>query len=225
VTHDELPEAVRRFVLRAQAGAPPPQLVRLGQAGEMQLKPGRWLRFRASQEVRPDRVEFSWHARFRLAPGLAVHVRDWYRDGEGGLEARLLGVIPVARASGPETARSEAMRYLAELPWCPHAIANNHALEWREADDRSVEVATAVGSWRAAVTLRFDEAGDIVGAAAPDRPRQEGGRFVERAWSGEFSEYQELGGVRVPGRADVRWELPDGPFTYFRGRITNLELV
>lgn len=190
----------------------------------MQLKPGRWLSFEATQEVRVDRVEFAWRARFSLAPLLSIRVRDWYRDGEGALEGRLLGLIHVARAAGPATARSEAMRYLAELPWCPHAILGNGELEWRALEPNAVEVATRVGSAEAAVSLRFDEAGDIVGAFAPDRPRQEGTQFVERPWSGAFGDYRELGGVRVPTRAEVAWELPDGRFTYFRGLVTGLEL-
>ena len=29
---------------------------------------------------------------------------------------------------------------------------------------------------------------------------------------------------RLPTRAEVSWELPDGPFTYFRAQVTGLEL-
>jgi hypothetical protein len=116
------------------------------------------------------------------------------------------------------------MRYLAELPWFPHAILGNSELEWRELEPRAVEVATRIGSAEAAVTLRFDEAGDVAGVSAPDRPRQEGSRFVERPWSGAFGDYEELGGVRVPTGAEVAWDLPDGRFTYFRGRVTDLRL-
>lgn len=33
-----------------------------------------------------------------------------------------------------------------------------------------------------------------------------------------------LGGVRVPTTAEVGWDLPEGRFVYFRGRLTGLEL-
>lgn len=225
MTSDELPPAVRNYVRRAvpNQGALP-RLVRFTQTGEMQLKPGRWLSFEAVEEAQVDRVEFLWRARFSLAPLVTIRVRDWFRDGDGGLEARLFGLVPVARATGPETARSEAMRYLAELPWFPPAIVGNPELGWRELDAGSVEVATGVGDSEAAVTFRFDEAGDIASAFAPDRPRQEGSRFVDRPWSGTFADYEDVGGLRVPTRTEVSWELPDGRFTYFRGRVTGLEL-
>ncbi len=223
---EDLPEAVRRYFRRAlPSPGPLPSIVRITQTGEMQLKPGRWLPFEATQEARVGRVEFAWRTRFALAPLIGVRVNDWFREGEGGLKGRLFRFIPVARATGPETARSEAMRYLAELPWFPPAILGNDDLEWRELDHNTVEVATGVGYSEAAVTLRFDKAGDIVGAFAPDRPRQEGKLFVERPWTGSFADYRDLGGVRVPTRAEVRWELPDGLFTYFRARITGLDLV
>ena len=222
----DLPEAVRRYVRRALPNRGPlPGIVRITQTGEMQLKPGRWLPFEATQEAQVGRVEFAWRARFALAPLIGVRVNDWFREGEGSLEGRLFGVIPVARATGPETARSEAMRYLAELPWFPPAILGNDDLAWRELDHASVEVATEVGSSEAAVTLRFDEAGDIVAAFAPDRPRQEAKAFADRPWTGSFADYRELGGVRVPTRAEVSWELPNGPFAYFRAQVTTLELV
>jgi hypothetical protein len=38
--------------------------------------------------------------------------------------------------------KGEAMRYLAELPWLPQAMVANQELEWRQIDDRTVEVAT-----------------------------------------------------------------------------------
>ena len=201
-----------------------PASVRFTQSGEMQLKPGRWSRFEASQEARVDRVQFSWRARFALAPLLSIRVQDWYRDGDGALEARLLG-IRVAQSAGAETARSEAMRYLAELPWFTHAVLVNRELEWRELGANELEVSTGGASTRATIRLSFDEKGEIVRVFAPDRPRQEGKRIVERPWEGSFADYRPLGGVRVPTAAEVVWQLPDGPFPYFRARVTGLEVV
>jgi hypothetical protein len=123
------------------------------------------------------------------------------------------------RASGEDVARGEAMRYLAELVWVPQAFVSNRALEWREVDESSVEVATRVGPERVAVTLRFDDAGDIVAMSA-ERPRRVGKMVVDTPWSGVFANYRELDGVRLPTTGEVSWLLPDGPFTYFRCTLT-----
>jgi hypothetical protein len=37
-----------------------------------------------------------------------------------------------------------------------------------------------------------------------------------------FGDYVKLGGISVPGGAEVSWELPEGPFTYWRGEVASL---
>jgi Family of unknown function (DUF6544) len=216
---------VADYVLRAlPAPGPAPGQVRLVQTGEMRMKPdGRALRFDAIEELSVDEVAFSWRASAHVAPLVSMHVVDQYRAGTGLLSARLLG-IPVVRARGPEVDVAEAMRYLAELAWVPHAAKLNRNLEWREIEDDVVEVSTPVERKRVAVRLRFDTNGDILAAFAT-RPRVDGRRIVESRWLALFGEYDELSGIRIPTRAEVRWELADGPFIYWIGRITALDLI
>ncbi|HZT53850.1 MAG TPA: DUF6544 family protein, partial [Gaiellaceae bacterium] len=196
---ETLPAPVRRYVERAvRTREETPRRVRLRQVGELQQRPGRWLPFEARQEIAVPRVEFAWQARFALAPLLSLHVRDWYRAGEGGLDGRLWKLIPVLRGHGPAFARSEAMRYLSELPWAPHAMAANRELAWRAVDAATVEVATSVDGVEAAVHLHLDAEGDIAGASSPARPRMVDGGTVDTPWYGRYGDYAELGGVRVP---------------------------
>ena len=133
-----LPALVRRYLERSlSAGGRVPGLVRIGQEGEMRQRPGgRAMRFSAVEELAVGRIAFSWRARFPLA----IRVFDGYSGGRGKLEARVLGV-PVMRQSGSEVAAGEVLRYLAELPLVPWAMEHNAELEWRELDERSVEVA------------------------------------------------------------------------------------
>jgi hypothetical protein len=221
----KLPALVQRYVERTlPPGGSLPKLLRITQTGEMWQKPGgRALRFTAVEELAVGEVAFSWQAWFRMAPLISFRVHDWYRAGEGGLGARLLG-LPVMSSRGVEVAQGEAMRYLTELPWVPHALVANRQLSWRELDATSVEVATRVVEATVAVRLEFDGAGDIVGAFADARPRREGKANVPTPWTGDFSAYDVVGGIRMPTRGEVRWELPEGPFTYWRGKVTEIEL-
>jgi uncharacterized protein DUF6544 len=52
-----------------------------------------------------------------------------------------------------------------------------------------------------------------------------GKAFERRRWGGEFGEYTDFGGTRLPAFGEAWWELPEGRFVYWRGRITTLELV
>lgn len=222
----ELPGPIRRHLERALAeGGAAPGQVRIAQEGTMWQKPGgRELRFAAEQRIAVDRVAFSWRARFPLLGPLALDVADGYADGAGQLVVRALGV-PLQRQRGPETTAGEALRYLAELPWAPHALAANRELEWRELDDRRAEVAATVAGKRLAVELELDGAGDVVRCSSRQRLLRIGKRWEPTPWAGEFSAYEVLGGVRIPTRAEVSWKLDDGPFVYWRGAVTELELL
>lgn len=222
----EPPELLRPYVERAlPQQRPVPRKVRITQEGEMWQKPGaRAMRFTAVEEFAVERIGFAWQARFPLIPLVAMKVVDEYADGNGQLVARLLG-IPVMRQRGPETAVGEALRYLAELPWVPQAIAVNRELRWRELDGREIEVATTVAGQQVAVRFEFDASGDIVRASTDARPRPVGKTFVATPWGGTFGGYEVVAETRIPTRAEVRWDLPEGPFVYWRGRVTSLESI
>jgi hypothetical protein len=212
---------VQRYVERnLPEGALNRQPIRFSQVGEMQLKAGRWSPFRAEQGMAVDHVEFSWRAAFRLLPLVSIRVRDWYRAGAAGLDVRLWGLFRVVHGRGPEIARGEAIRYLVELPLAPQAMALNTELDWRVLDESTVEVTTLIDGQRVVARLHFDAAGDIDAASAPARPRSVGKETVDTPLRGVYGEYRDFAGVRVPTTAEVSWLLPDGPFTYFRCRIT-----
>ncbi len=191
----------------------------------MRLKPrGRWLRFRAVEELAVAEVAFTWRARFPLVPLLWLDVVDAYERGTGELAGRLWGRVRLMHDAGPALDEGEALRYLAELPWAPHAMAANPALEWRQVGPQAVEVRTRVGAAALTARLHFDAAGDIVASSAV-RPRPVGRHTAATRWGGRFAGYATLGGVRIPTRAEVGWQLSEGPFTYFRGHVVDLTLT
>ena len=216
-----LPTLVQRYLDRVVSpDAPLAGQVLLRQTGEMFRKPGaRAMHFTATERLAVDRVAFSWVARFRIAPLLSLVVRDGYAHGRGMLNVRALGFSLQTR-SGPEVDVGEAYRYLAELPWVPYALAANQDLEWRHVDERTVDVATAVGDRRPAVRIEFDAAGDIVRCSADGRPRDADGSSVPTRWGGELSQYTPLDGMRIPTYGEVYWDLAEGRFVYWRGHIT-----
>jgi hypothetical protein len=95
-------------------------------------------------------------------------------------------------------------------------------LSLRQTDARRVEVSAHVSETLASVTLRFNDAGDIIEVSTPDRPRLVEGRSVPTPWGGAFSEYRALNGLRIPVRGVVWWDLPQSRFEYWRAEITSV---
>jgi hypothetical protein len=168
-------------------------------------------------------VAFTWRARFPIAGPLALTVTDELAGGAGRLRVSLLG-IPLQTQRGPETSVGEAMRYLAELPWAPHAVLANRELEWRPVDDRTLEVSCPVAGMTAAVRWTFDAESDPVRVTGM-RPMPVGKAFLLTRWGGDFAEYTAVAGTRIPARGEAWWELSSGRFVYWRGRITALEAL
>jgi hypothetical protein len=194
-------------------------MVRLRQSGRMrQAAGGRWMPFRAGQNISLRACAFSWIA--RTGPAGLLRMRDALVQGQGELSVTAFGLIRIAgRRGGAELTRGELMRYLAELAWAPDAILLNQAVGWRvEAADRMVAFA-GEGAERAEVTLQLNGEGRIASAFAPDRPRALGDGFVPMPWRGQFSDWRRIGGRWLPTRGAVGWEAQGEPPVSWEGRI------
>ena len=118
---DSLPDPVRRYLRRAIApGTPPAAAVRLRMHGQIRLR--RWWPFRAEQVISPARGMI-WQASVRMGC-LPVRGFDRLLDGEGAMRWKLLGLVPLVHASGPDITRSAAGRMAAELIWLPPALGD-----------------------------------------------------------------------------------------------------
>lgn len=220
-----VPPIVRSYLRRAVSDRPAPKVVCLTQSAEIRRGPSdAWRPLTARQLIAIHEPGFVWIARMQVAPLLSARVLDCYESGNGLLEARLFGSLRLARDAGPETSKGELMRYLAELPWAPHAMLHNPFLVWREIDPSTIEVSAESTGGRARVRLTFQN-GDVVRADAEDRPRLVGGRTIPTRWVGQCFDYREIDGCRVPTRAVVSWFLESGPFDYFRCSLTAWRLI
>ena len=193
-----VPAIIRAFVRRATRETPVPNTVWLRQWGEMRASlRGSWQPFTAEQVIGIHQPGFAWLARMQVAPLASARILDCYVDGEGLLEARLCGSLPLARAAGPQADKGELMRYLAELAWAPHAMLHNPQLSWREIDATTVEVSAESQAGAARVRLIFEN-GDIARVEADDRPRMLGRRIIPTRWQGRCCDYREVNGLSYP---------------------------
>jgi hypothetical protein len=171
-----LPPTVRRFVERNVPEGALPTVTRVSQRGRMWKAAGsKPMRFTAVAEYGVRRLEFSWRAKFPVVGPMAwLSIVDAYDETGGRMDGRIWGLVPFMRTHGDDVEVGEESRYLSELPWKPHSIIGNQDLEWREAGERVVAVATHVGPRPVKLTFEFDGEGDISSCFMPDRPRQVG---------------------------------------------------
>jgi hypothetical protein len=220
---DGLPDPVRRY-LRASI-APGTRLAtaaRLGMRGQIKL--GRWIPFQGEELLAPH-LGFHWSAR---AAGV-VGGFDRYADGEGQLRWKLLGVLPLMTASGPDLSRSAAGRVVGEAMWVPTALLPRFGVEWSVADDHHLTARWRIDTHQAALELVIDDQGRLRQGVFqrwgdPDRT----GSFGLHPCGGAATAYATFGGVSVPSGGRAGWfygtdRWAEGEF--FRYQLTALELV
>lgn len=217
-----LPPQVAGFALRNGGKVGAGHLaIDLVQRADLRMKRGGlFAAFTACQRIAVGQTGFVWQARRRLGPLTLLRVADILVEGDGRLEARLFGALTVLRADGVETTLAEAYRYLAELPWAPDAILGNAELAWRMVgpDAAEVKLDTRVGTAR--VTFLFDASGDITSMEARERPaRDSAGRPVRYDWRGQYGDYQDFAGRRLPAYGEVGYAYPEGYEVYYRSRL------
>lgn len=122
---------------------------------------------------------------------------------------------------GPEVTRMQLVRSLAELPWKPQFALAQPELKWSDTGDTTFQVRTATGNQEISVSFELNRDGEIVGASS-NRHYDVPDGFIEAPWRYDFSDHREYEGIRIPASAVATYEKADGPWEYWRGRITSM---
>jgi hypothetical protein len=204
-----LPEAARRYLLHALApGAKLSRAVRLHMHGTIRLGDA-WHRFEAEQVLRWDRG-FVWRASVRKG-AMPIVGSDRWLDGEGAMRWKLLGVVPVLKASGPDVTRSAAGRLHIESTWAP-AVFLDPGVRWA-GQDTSHARATVVAHGEASdLELTIDEAGAVVSSKMPRWGNPEGGAFHYADFGAFVDDERTFDGVTVPTVLRAGWFFGDERF-------------
>lgn len=216
-----LPDLARRyFEASIVAGSPLVLAARFEMRGR--IKVGRWLPFRAREELAPHRG-FVWAAR---AAGV-ITGSDRYAHGEAVMDWKLGGVLTVMHAEGPDVSRSTAGRVAAESVWLPGSLLPRFGVSW-EADGEHglvasyrmdgvpVELHLDLDDRALIRSLWFERWGD------PDST----GSWGWHRFGGDFSAHRTFGSVTVPSAGRLGWHVGtprwrDGEF--FRYELTGME--
>ena len=218
--------AVRYFAFALTPGQPLIRRARLKWSGEFLMRTGgAWSPFTAEQHYTVRPPGFVWDAAIRMAPLLAVRVRDGYVDGEGAMHARVAGLVPVVDQHGtPEMAAGTLGRYLAEAVWLPTALLPSEGVTWTPVDDSTARATLSDRGTTVWIDFHFGAQGEIV-RASTDRYRDVNGTAVLMPWVGHFREYKRVRGVMLPTAGEAEWVLPEGRLPYWRGRIASVEYL
>lgn len=216
-----LPAPVRRyFVAAIDDGTPLATTVRLQMRGRIRL--GRWIPFTARQVLAPHRG-FLWDAR---AAGVITGY-DRSIGGIGEMDFRLLGIVTVMHAEGPDIDRSAAGRAAAEAVWLPTALLPRFGVEWTADDARHLRARFTVGDVPVDLRLTIDADGHPVDVVFDRWGDPDGaGAFGWHRFGGEITRTQRAGALTLPTEGRLGWHYGTPRWQehgeFFRYRLTRV---
>lgn len=214
-----LPGPARRWLSHAIApGSPLWRTVELSMRGQIRI--GSWRPFTARQVLTPPEG-YVWAAATQMA-GLPVTGYDRLSSGTAEMRWRLLRLIPVMTAAGPDITRSAYGRLAGEIALIPTAFGHATWTQGRRAG-------TAVATWHhgedtETAELHVGQDGRLLEVVV-DRWGNPGGQPFGRCPFGVLVEAESrFGGIAIPSAFRAGWwwgtsRQDEGEF--FRARITS----
>lgn len=176
--------------------------VRLRMHGAIKLKDA-WCPFEADQVIRWPRG-FVWRARVKMK-GLPVLGSDRSVDGKGAMRWRLLGLVPIVTADGPDISRSALGRLQIESVWLPTALLGAD-VAWTASDSAGVAANLRLGNYAAPLNLSIEPDGRLRSALIVrwgNLEKQQG--FREYPFGGIVSDQKTFDGITIPTTLRVGW--------------------
>lgn len=221
-----LPEAVQRYLrVTGTVGQPRVHHFTAAWRGRIRATPDDpWMEFTAEQHnfiAEPARF-FVMDARKSVLP---VDVFHAFSGGTASMRVRLLSLVPLVDASGPELDRAETVTIFNDLCLLAPAALIDPAIRWQAIDARSARAEYTVGSNTISAVLVFSDAGELVDFVSDDRlaASPDGTRFTRQRWSTPVRDYRRFGPRRVSTRGEGRWHPPAGEFVYLEIELLDLQ--
>jgi hypothetical protein len=215
----DLPEPARRYLTRnISPGTPLWESVQLSMRGTIKI--GAWRSFTASQVVAQP-GGYIWAANARLF-GVPVIGYDQLAGGTGQMRWRLLDLIPVVTANGPDVTLSAAGRLASEIALLPTAF---HSAVWTAAGPDTAVATWGAGPEEQRVELRLGPHGELRDLLIQRWGNPDGEPFGRYPFGVTVQQERTDRGVTLPAVLSAGWwrgtdRQAAGEF--FRARITGV---
>lgn len=222
---DTLPLTVQKWLKANGAHAKDPiKSVRLKQSGLMKLKPeqAKWIAVEAEQQTVIDPPSFLWTVEMKPNPLLRIAGRDSFQDGKAQMLIKLAALVPVSQVSdNAKTNESALQRFLMEMAWYPAAALSPH-VTWKDVDETTAEATMSYKGITGSAAFHIDEQGNLVKVVA-SRFKDSDEQAQRYPCVATIKSTIEVDGFKVPSEIEITWLLEDGPFTWYKFKVHDIE--
>ena len=191
------------------------------QSGYLLTEPGGdTLQFKADQISSTLSPEFVWQNTIFMRAGIPIDGRDILINGKGEMKIRLLGIFPVANASGKEIDQGSLLRYLGEISLMPAAAMSNF-IHWEAVDSVTAKAWIANKEQEVTGVFHFNKEGDFVSFTAERYFMAENETPRLEEWEARVVPgcYKLVNGIRRPYKLEISWNLKAGKWRWMELEI------
>lgn len=218
-----LPAPVRRYMeWTGVVGKPWIRTAYIRQSGH--FRQGRdkpWMPMTAEQVFSVDPPGMVWKASFKMYGLPLMKARDSYKDGQGHMFGKAAGLFTIFDDRSEKLTLGTQTRYMSEMIWFPIAYLSDY-ITWTAVDDHSADVAMTDHGRTVSGRMFFDDLGRPT-TFETMRYMGNGDVYTLTPWHTPNLEYGVRGGLNIPVRGTVGWDLPDGELTYGDFSIVSVE--
>ncbi len=209
-----LPGSVQGYLRESGVvGTVRPRSMRITFEGGIRSFDGPWMPFTSVQTNRFDEpARFFWiDATMKGLPTKGLHA---YENGKATMLIKLLGVVPVMEAQGPEMDQAETVTWFNDLCiYAPGALVDQR-ISWEAVDEHSAKATFTNDGRSISAILLFDEEYRLVDFISDDRYAMADGEAKPLRFSTPLRDHRSMDGLMLPGHGEAVWHRPDGPFVY-----------
>jgi Family of unknown function (DUF6544) len=224
VTEDDLsglPEPTQRYLrFMGVVGRPRDWSFRAHVHGRFRRSPGdRWMPCETWQYNSGVEVARIFLARARIAGLLSMTAQDTYLRGRGQMTGKLLELVTVVDAKGPEFDVGELVVYINDAVLMAPSFLLGPRTSWSAVDDESFDLTFSDGEHRVSARVFIDERGAVRDFTSMDKLAALPGSLVAALWHTPIEGWQSLEGRQLPTRGSAMYDLEEGPFPYIEFAI------
>jgi len=220
-----LPEPVQRYVrLSGVVGQPRIRNFHATWKGRIRGGPtSPWMAFTAEQRntLDPPRRFFKMDATMK---GLPVDVLHAFDERGATMRVKLLSVVSMVDAKGPELTRAETVTLFNDLCLLAPGALVSPRITWEPIDAHTARARFTLQANSIRAELRFNDQGELIDFASDDRSAgsPDGTTFTRMRWTTPMRDYAQVGPARVATRGDAVWHPASGAYAYGEFELISL---
>lgn len=199
------------------------QNVKIAFAGVMKLDPKKdWVQITSEQYNFFDPSTRVFYIRGNMSgiPILGLHL---YKQGHARMLIKIAGLVTVADARGPEMDMGETVTVFNDMCLLAPASLIDQRIQWETINDLTVKATFHHNGCNISALLYFNKEGALTNFVTEDRYMTTSGNSYQKVkWSTPVKEYKEFNGLRLPGKAEAIWHLPEGDYCYAKFDVKNV---